>query len=981
MNLNMKDNFNQIETLLDKNNEGKEINKSLELQKLIENGQMHDINIFLKKYSLPPQILNEAIIILLHKYKSDNYNFYEILRLLLQNGASPNMPIIYQDKQNNIRQEDKVTLLMFGIIKNDIDLINLILNFKPDIEQKDSFDRNAIIYAILYDNNDSTTIINILIKNNANINYYYNLQKNIVQYHSVLSLACCRNLVKIVKCLIDNNADINFKTKPEGDSCLHLAVKYDSPQLVDLLLFYAHINPEIINNKGKRPVDLIKPDENGQIIKSIFNNYYNKYNREYNENKVEEENNKGENLYINSINKENYKELKNEEGNNIISQISQFNQIKQMNFNMNDGNIYSQNMGINFNPPNINKDLEKNTIKNNYIFNYNNKNNLDLNNNNLKQNTNKDINNNLIEGKIENQNEKQKLENKYNKRNSISNSDIIRPKLSSYNNNNTKDNTNKNIHQVNSYKINLLKKSLYNGLHSNKRFKYNMEIPVEFNAQNKNKNSSNFKTMSNFISQSNTPILNIDLTNNSILKSEIKILELKEQLKLCKRNDELEVKMKQLNDDKILKEKDLREKIQTQYDLDNQIMKFEKTIKELKEKKKLLSERVIKYTNLKFNGPSPSEFHLYKTLAKDLNDYEKYINYKINKINPIIEQIINKIKIVVEEIIPEYELKVYGSYSHGLNLPESDINLVLINKNIIMNNYNNDNLKEDNITDIETTVGEKSVLSGNQNEKDENPITKEKNNSKIKNKNENDALSKLYNFFQNCDWIIKIGRNQVDNINFIDFIIDENLSTFEVNISLENENHNGLKIVKLAKKFMEEYHFLRPLYLALETILRKAGLNMQTNGGLSSYGLILMIISFIQKEKINFNSEEKDYILGKAFYEFLSNYGTKFDLNRYVEINYEIDDKKEKSKALNLGPIPQELTIIDPFNNKHNVAKSTFQYMNIKMAFIISKMVTQEVCECGCHFFRADHINNNYSIEHSYLKRMFNSVKRYNNNK
>ena len=298
----MKDNFNQIETLLDKNNDGKEMNKSLELQKLIENGQIHDINIFLKKYSLPPQILNEAIIILLHKYKSDDYNFYEILRLLLQNGASPNMPIIYQDKQNNIRQEDKVTLLMFGIIKNDIDLINLILNFKPDIEQKDSFDRNAIIYAILYDNNDSTTIINILIKNNANINYYYNLQKNIVQYHSVLSLACCRNLVKIVKCLIDNNADINFKTKPEGDSCLHLAVKYDSPQLVDLLLFYAHINPEIINNKGKRPVDLIKPDENGQIIKSIFNNYYNKYNREYNENKVEEENSKGETLYINSIN-------------------------------------------------------------------------------------------------------------------------------------------------------------------------------------------------------------------------------------------------------------------------------------------------------------------------------------------------------------------------------------------------------------------------------------------------------------------------------------------------------------------------------------------------------------------------------------------------------------------------------------------------------------------------------------------------------
>ena len=214
--LNMKDNYYQIETLSDKNNDGKEMNKSLEFQNLIENGEINNINNFLNKNSLSPQILNDTIIILLHKYNNDSYNFYEILRILLQNGASPNISIIYQDKQNSIRQEEKVTLLMFGIIKNDINLINLILNFKPDIEQKDCFERNALIYAILYDNNDSTEIINILIKNKANINYSYNLQKNFVQYHSVLSLACCRNLVKIVKCLLDNNVDTNFRTKPEG---------------------------------------------------------------------------------------------------------------------------------------------------------------------------------------------------------------------------------------------------------------------------------------------------------------------------------------------------------------------------------------------------------------------------------------------------------------------------------------------------------------------------------------------------------------------------------------------------------------------------------------------------------------------------------------------------------------------------------------------------------------------------------------------
>ena len=970
--LNMKEN-----SFLNKNNNGKEINKNLELQILIENGQINDINIFLKKNSLSPQILNEAIIILLHKYKNDNYNFYEILRLLLLNGASPNLSIIYQDKQNNIRQEEKVTLLMFGIIKNDINLINLILNFKPDIEQKDCFERNAIIYAILYDNNDSTNIMKLLIKNNANINYSYNLQKNTIQYHSVLTLACCRNLVKIVKCLLDNNVDTNFRTKPEGDTCLHLAVKYGLSDLVELLLFHSQINPEIINNNGKKPIDLIKSDENGHLIKKIFSDYYNKQNvKDNNQKYLEVENYKRENLNINNSNKEYYKELHNDEDNNKISQINQFNhQIKQMNFNMNDGNIYSSNMKINFFPPDKNNILVNNIIKDNNIYNYN-KNNLGLNNSNSNRKANTDINDSRSEENVEY--EKENIE-EVNQRQNILKKESIQIK---YNinkqimkNKYINRDTNQNIHQINPSKINLLKKNLYNGLFSNKRFKYNMEIPVGFHLQKK-KNSNNLKCMNNFIFQNNTPILNLDLTNNNLLNSELKIIELKEQLKKYNKNFELEKKIEQLNEQKRKEEKILEEKNKTQRDLDNQIIILEKKVKELKEKKKKLSEIVIHYTNLKFDAPTPSDIYIYKTLEKDLNDYEKYINYKIEGIHPKIEIIINKIKIVVEEIIPEYELKVYGSYSHGLNLPESDLNLILINKNenIIINNYINDDIKEDNITDIETTVGEKSLLSGNQNEKDE---ISEKNINELKNKKENDILSKLYNFFQNCDWIIGLRKNQIDNINFIDFITDENLGSIKVNISLKNENHNGLKIVKLTKKFMKDYSFLRPLYLALGTVLRKAKLNIQAIGGLSSYGLLLMIISFIQKEKIIFKSEEKEYILGKSFYEFLSYYGIKFDLNRYVEINYEMDDKKEKNKTFNLGPIPQELTIIDPFNNKNNIAKLTYQYINIKMAFIIAKMVTQEVCECGCHFYRADHINKNYSLEHSYLKRMFNSVKRF----
>ena len=75
------------------------------------------------------------------------------------------------------------------------------------------------------------------------------------------------------------------------------------------------------------------------------------------------------------------------------------------------------------------------------------------------------------------------------------------------------------------------------------------------------------------------------------------------------------------------------------------------------------------------------------------------------------------------------------------------------------------------------------------------------------------------------------------------------------------------------------------------------------------------------------------------------------------------------------------MTILDPIDKKTNVAKQTYQYMNIKMSFLIAFMATQEDCECGFHNGRALLEHNYISAEHCNLKRMFNSVKRFNNNK
>ena len=67
-----------------------------------------------------------------------------------------------------------------------------------------------------------------------------------------------------------------------------------------------------------------------------------------------------------------------------------------------------------------------------------------------------------------------------------------------------------------------------------------------------------------------------------------------------------------------------------------------------------------------------------------------------------------------------------------------------------------------------------------------------------------------------------------------------------IDISIQDHRHYGLRCVELVKTFLKEYEVLEPIVLALKNILKWAGLNDPYTGGLSSYGLILLVVSFLQ---------------------------------------------------------------------------------------------------------------------------------------
>ena len=167
---------------------------------------------------------------------------------------------------------------------------------------------------------------------------------------------------------------------------------------------------------------------------------------------------------------------------------------------------------------------------------------------------------------------------------------------------------------------------------------------------------------------------------------------------------------------------------------------------------------------------------------------------------------------------------------------------------------------------------------------------------------------------------------------------------------------------------------LTPLTFALKTILQKAYLNDPYKGGLSSYGVILLIIHYLnlQQRKGNDISMKS---LGKLFYDILYYYGSEYDLANPIIVE-ENENLKNIISIHQFQLLKNEFILVDPLNIYNNVARNTRQYQNIKLAFKIGYVSAVESCECGCHY-QYDGINiKEEGCEHNLLNRIFNDVKR-----
>ena len=844
------------------------------LKQYIEQKDFDNFNRFLDNNEISKKTLNSILCFTLQNYRS-NYEMTDYIQLLIEKGAEQNS--MFHNKTSNqgprIDEKDNVSILMYACIYADIRLIDLIVTEK-NINLKDKNGKNALFY-VLSDKGDNPDVIDALLYHNIDVNCIgkVDMGDKTFENHTALSLAATKNMVQSFKILIDKGSNPNFKIIQTGDTILHIAVKKGNLEMVKLLLDTNKIKFEEKNKENKTALELAME----LTDKSIYNLI---------KEKIEEGNRQGDIVA---------KELLTEEKKNLNkkqNEIKNLNLLNEFNKNINQNKIEKNN----------NKKIIDNIKEKIYEKRRNNKKRIldKFLSHNLKSTANLEITYSFLNDALDSN---QYLDSEQIKENIP----ILKIDLFSNEFNEYKDYFNKKQNEEKE-KIRILEEE-------NLLLKKNIEAMTENN-----------KILSNKINEIEFQFKDIEI------KQQLEIIELKKKISLLEQeNNNDKVIISELNKQINMKGKEIIKNNENQNNI-NIIINNDNNQRKIN----YLNKKFINY-NYNFEHIQDKEKNNYiiNCLSKDISEFESFVTMQIKSSSNIFQDLLKNVEKAVNECIPDYQVHLYGSHATNLCLPWSDLDVVLIPRNLNM----------------------------------------------IYNKSENNRslLSKLYENLKNQKWvkdILYISNASIPIIKIYSIGIYNNIP---IDISIQEETHFGLKCVELVKQYMNQYESLKPLVLSIKNILKRANLNDPYKGGISSYGLILMIIYFLKQQSfagIDISKGENNCNLGHLFYDFLVYYSFDFEFGKniiYVK-NTPSDLEALKYQNISLGP---KLIIIDPLNPSNNVAKSCFQNMGIKMAFIISLKSLLEDCECGCHYSGENKEYSNLSIEHCFLKRIFNAVKRY----
>lgn len=175
------------------------------------------------------------------------------------------------------------------------------------------------------------------------------------------------------------------------------------------------------------------------------------------------------------------------------------------------------------------------------------------------------------------------------------------------------------------------------------------------------------------------------------------------------------------------------------------------------------------------------------------------------------------------------------------------------------------------------------------------------------------------------DSILVLDKTVVPIIKFID-----KLTEVRVDISFNQES--GIKSALMIQQFIQEYPFLPKIVFVLKQFLYERNLHEVYYGGISSYSLILLLVSFLQLHPRQYAADSNPN-LGVLLIEFFELYGRNFN---YMKTGISVMNggsyfPKNEMKA-NSGK-NSLLYIKDPCTPADNAAGGCFGLWQVKQAF------------------------------------------------
>ncbi|KAI4873992.1 hypothetical protein NFI96_032084 [Prochilodus magdalenae] len=241
--------------------------------------------------------------------------------------------------------------------------------------------------------------------------------------------------------------------------------------------------------------------------------------------------------------------------------------------------------------------------------------------------------------------------------------------------------------------------------------------------------------------------------------------------------------------------------------------------------------------------------------------------------------VVNRIETVIKSLWPTANVQIFGSFSYGLYLPTSDIDLVVFGK------------------------WERPPLQ------------------------QLDQALRQQNFAE--PFSIKIlDKATVPIIKLTD-------RETEVKVDISFNVETGVKAARFIKDNLKKYSVLPYLIFVLKQFLLQRDLNEVFTGGISSYCLILMAISFLQLHP-RIDCRGSNINLGILLIEFFELYGRNFN---YLKTGIRVKNggaylaKEEMMKAMTNGYRPSMLCIEDPNLPGNDVGRSSYGAMQVKQVF------------------------------------------------